>query len=95
MEMELKYIADELELKLNNQETSLLDYLRDIDHLVSKPVMTMHECEGDMWLSDYRDLNSAVWRIKGLVDKLEKALGEQRATEQTEPGTGIKSSEWL
>jgi hypothetical protein len=47
-----------------------------------------------MWLSDYRDLNSAVWRIKGLVDKLEKALGEQH-TEQAEPGTGIKSSEWL
>ena len=43
MEMELKYIAEELELKLNNQETSLLSYLRDIDHLVSKPVMTMHE----------------------------------------------------
>jgi len=36
----------------------------------------MHECEGDMWLSDYRDLNSAVWRIRGLVDKLEHALGE-------------------
>tara|TARA_R100001369_G_scaffold27130_2_gene48934 strand:+ start:125 stop:370 length:246 start_codon:yes stop_codon:yes gene_type:complete len=76
MKTEMDYISRQIDLKLNNQETSLLAYLKDIDHLVSKPVMTMHECEGDMWLSDYRDLNSAVWRIRGLVDKLEKALGE-------------------
>jgi|TARA_R110000744_G_C19354620_1_gene560736 hypothetical protein len=76
MQAEMDYISRQIDLKLNNQEASLLAYLKDIDNLVSKPVMTMHECEGDMWLSDYRDLNSAVWRIKGLVEKLEHALSE-------------------
>ena len=76
MQSEMDYISRQIDLKLNNQEASLLAYLKDIDNLVSKPVMTMHECEGDMWLSDYRDLNSAVWRIKGLVEKLEHALSE-------------------
>jgi hypothetical protein len=60
MQSEMDYISRQIDLKLNNQEASLLAYLKDIDNLVSKPVMTMHECEGDMWLSDYRDLNSAV-----------------------------------
>jgi hypothetical protein len=76
MQAEMDYISRQIDLKLNNQEASVLAYLKDIDNLVSKPVMTMHECEGDMWLSDYRDLNSAVWRIKGLVEKLEHALSE-------------------
>ena len=38
MQMELEYVARELDLKINNRDVSLLEYLEEVDRLLTDPL---------------------------------------------------------
>jgi hypothetical protein len=46
-----------------SEQMPVEDFIVLIAPLVRKPVNTMHECDGDMWMSDYRDLSEAADRL--------------------------------
>ena len=99
MQMELEYVARELDLKINNRDVSLLEYLEEVDRLLTDPLLTMQELKGDMTLTDWRDMAEAGWKVRHLVTRLHTELGdeyieaEQRSAKK--PRLNIKSTEWL
>ena len=40
------------------------------------PVRTMHEMEGDMYMSDYRKLSEAQWKISSTLELLKKKYND-------------------
>ena len=54
------------------EEVTLEDFIKKVTPLVSNPVQNLMEMEGDMYLSDYRDLQEAANRLLNLLKQLEK-----------------------
>jgi len=50
-------------IQWGNEEVTALELFKELDRLVAQPVMNLYEMEGDMYLSDYRKLSDAQWRI--------------------------------
>ena len=54
------------------EEVTLKDFIKKVTPLVSNPVQNLMEMEGDMYLSDYRDLQEASNRLLNLLKQLER-----------------------
>ena len=52
------------------------EFIRRLQRLVCEPVQTMQECDGDILLSQYRDLCEGSDRIKNAVSVLDKNSGD-------------------
>ena len=46
-----------------HEQMPIEDFIVLIAPLVRQPVNTMHECDGDMWVSDLRKLSEAADRL--------------------------------
>ena len=55
-----------------SEQVTLEDFIKKVTPLVSNPVQNLMEMEGDMYLSDYRDLQEAANRLLNLLKQLEK-----------------------
>jgi len=55
-----------------SEEVTLEDFIKKVTPLVSNPVQNLMEMEGDMYLSDYRDLQEASNRLLNLLKQLER-----------------------
>ena len=56
-------------IQWGNEEVTALELFKDLDRLVAPPVMNLYEMDGDMYLSDYRKLSDAQWRINVALKK--------------------------
>jgi len=54
------------------EQVTLEDFIKKVTPLVSNPVQNLTELEGDMYLSDYRDLIEASTRLLNLLGQLER-----------------------
>ena len=54
------------------EEVTLEDFIKKVTPLVSNPVQSLMEMEGDMYLSDYRDLQEASNRLLNLLKQFER-----------------------
>ena len=54
----------------HDEKITAEEFIIRIEPLICGPVRTMNECEGDMWLSDYRQLMEAFWKIQNAVTAL-------------------------
>ena len=54
-----------------DEEVTMEEFIRRIEKLVCGPVRSLHECEGDMMMSDYRKLSIAFWRLTNAVERLD------------------------
>ena len=43
-------------VKWGNEDVTMLELFKQLDKLVGESVRTMHEMDGDMYMSDYRNL---------------------------------------
>ena len=59
-------------VKWGNEDVTMLNLFKELDKYVGDPVRTMHEMEGDMYMSDYRKLSEAQWKISSTLDLLKK-----------------------
>ena len=57
-------------IQWGNEEVTALELFKELDRLVAQPVMNLYEMEGDMYLSDYRKLSEAQWRISSTIQLL-------------------------
>jgi hypothetical protein len=48
------------------------EFIKRIQPMVCEPVSTLMECDGDMWMSDYSKLVSAYWRLRNVVEEMDK-----------------------
>ena len=55
-----------------NQKLTLDEYIKKLAPLITEPVGSLQEMEGDMLLSDYRTLTEGYWRFKSLIEEMEK-----------------------
>ena len=55
-----------------NEKITLPEYIERVQELVSSPVRSIQDMDGDMLMSDYRDLLSAMYRLENIVEELEK-----------------------
>jgi hypothetical protein len=55
-----------------SEQVTLEDFIKKLTPLVKDPVQSLMELEGDMYLSDYRDLQEASNRLVNLLRQLEK-----------------------
>ena len=56
-------------IQWGNEEVTALELFKELDRLVAQPVMNLYEMDGDMYLSDYRKLSDAQWKIAVALDK--------------------------
>ena len=59
-------------VKWGNEDVTMLELFKELDKYVGDPVRTMHEMEGDMYMSDYRKLSEAQWKISSTLELLKK-----------------------
>ena len=59
-------------VKWGNEDVTMLNLFKELDKYVGDPVRTMHEMEGDMYMSDYRKLSEAQWKISSTLELLKK-----------------------
>tara|TARA_Y100001951_G_scaffold66970_1_gene53969 strand:- start:96 stop:296 length:201 start_codon:yes stop_codon:yes gene_type:complete len=55
-----------------NEKITIEEYVKRIHELTEEPINNLREMEGDMYLSDFRNLSNAQYRIDHLV----KAINE-------------------
>ena len=59
-------------VKWGHEDVTMLELFKELDKYVGDPVRTMHEMEGDMYMSDYRKLSEAQWKISSTLELLKK-----------------------
>jgi len=59
-------------VKWGNEDVTMLNLFKELDKYVGDPVRTMHEMEGDMYMSDYSNLCEAQWKISSTLELLKK-----------------------
>ena len=59
------------------EEVTLENFIKKVTPLISNPVQNLMEMDGDMYLSDYRDLQEASNRLVNLLRQLEKEGDEK------------------
>ena len=55
-----------------SEKVSLDTYIKKVFQLIDIPVRSLQEMDGDMMLSDYRDLIESQWRMRNLIEALEE-----------------------
>ena len=55
-----------------------IEFIKRIEPLITSPVGTMWECDGDMWLSDYSKLSEAAHQLQRAVEELKEEEEEER-----------------
>tara|TARA_R110000822_G_scaffold125677_1_gene260539 strand:+ start:453 stop:674 length:222 start_codon:yes stop_codon:yes gene_type:complete len=55
-------------VKWGHEDVTILELFKKLDEFVCDPVRNLYELDGDMYLSDYRKLCDAQWRIKIALD---------------------------
>jgi hypothetical protein len=55
-----------------NEKLTLDEYIKRLAPLITEPVGSLQDMEGDMLLSDYRTLTEGYWRFKNLIEEMEK-----------------------
>ena len=63
-------------VKWGNEDVTMLNLFKELDKDVGDPVRTMHEMEGDMYMSDYRNLCEAQWKISSTLELLKKKYND-------------------
>ena len=56
-------------VKWGHKEVTVLELFKELNTLVADPVRNLCDLDGDMYLSDYRKLCEAQWRIVVALDK--------------------------
>ena len=51
---------------------TLIEFIKRVEPLITNPVGTMWECDGDMWLSDYSKLSEAAHHLQRAVADLKE-----------------------
>ena len=59
-------------VKWGHEDITTLELFKQLDKLVGESVRTMHEMEGDMFMSDYHSLAEAQWKISNTLELLKK-----------------------
>ena len=60
-------------IKWNFQEMiTPIEFIKRVEPLITNPVGTMWECDGDMWLSDYSKLSEAAHHLQIAVADLKE-----------------------
>ena len=49
-----------------------IEFIKRVEPLITNPVGTMWECDGDMWLSDYGKLSEAAHHLQRAVADLKE-----------------------
>ena len=65
-------MSDKLYKWSYSEQVTLEGFIKKVTPLVSNPVQNLMEMEGDMYLSDYRDLQEASSRLLNLLKQLER-----------------------
>lgn len=60
-----------------NVEVTPEEFIMRLRPLVCDPVNTLIECDGDMWMSDYSKLITALWKINSAVKQMEEEDGKE------------------
>ena len=55
-----------------NESVTAKEFIKRLIPLVCNPVRNLNELEGDMYLSDYRDLQAAFWKLHNAFEKVTK-----------------------
>jgi hypothetical protein len=63
-------------VKWGHEDVTILNLFKELDKYVGDPVRTMHEMEGDMYMSDYRKLSEAQWKISSTLELLKKKYND-------------------
>ena len=63
-------------VKWGHEDVTMLNLFKELDKYVGDPVRTMHEMEGDMYMSDYRKLSEAQWKISSTLELLKKKYND-------------------
>ena len=63
-------------VKWGHEDVTMLELFKELDKYVGDPVRTMHEMEGDMYMSDYRKLSEAQWKISSTLELLKKKYND-------------------
>ena len=63
-------------VKWGHEDVTMLNLFKELDKYVGDPVRTMHEMEGDMYMSDYRKLSEAQWKISNTLELLKKKYND-------------------
>ena len=61
-----------VKVKWGHEDVTMLELFKQLDKLVGESVRTMHEMEGDMYMSDYRNLCEAQWKIANTLTELKE-----------------------
>ena len=63
-------------VKWGHEDVTVLELFKELDKLVASSVRTMHEMDGDMYMSDYHSLGEAQWKISSTLDLLKKKYND-------------------
>ena len=63
-------------VKWGHEDVTMLELFKELDKLVSSSVSNMHEMDGDMYMSDYRKLSEAQWKISSTLELLKKKYND-------------------
>ena len=61
-----------VKVKWGHEDVTMLELFKQLDKLVGESVRTMHEMDGDMYMSDYRNLCEAQWKIANTLTELKE-----------------------
>jgi hypothetical protein len=54
-------------IKWGDKDINIVELLDELERLVVSPVQTMHEMDGDMFMTDYQKLSKAHWLISAAL----------------------------
>ena len=60
----------------DDDKYTLLEYLTELNKLISSPVTQMQECEGDLFMSEYQKLVTGKYKLSSLIDQIKKEKEE-------------------
>ena len=63
-------------VKWGHEDVTMLELFKELDKLVASSVSNMHEMDGDMYMSDYRNLCEAQWKISSTLELLKKKYSD-------------------
>lgn len=56
----------------HSEKITAEEFIRRIAPKILDPVQTMQECDGDMWMSDYRKLTDASAKLSNAIRELDE-----------------------
>jgi hypothetical protein len=77
MSEDIVNIKFEAEIQWDGEKVTAEEYIMRLIDLIVEPVENMVEYEGDMWLSDYRKLLDAAWKLKAFETRMSWKNGKQ------------------